>query len=269
MPSATVTPFTTITPQPTNTSTPEPVDIPIYKNSFEGITDLAAKGITSTNTDVRINTENVDYQSGSQSLEAYGTIAAPIYSTLIIEMSLKSMTGEETVDLSNKTVGFSYFIPADSSITSINFVAKAGTNVVALGIASGFAAGKWHYQQFDLKSIYDNKAWIWTDLSVDEARDVIRHCQEIIITGMRPSEGVATPTSFLIDDLNWIGITDLNHIALNDSVDSIRKYANLNHHKIGAVLLREKKQRLVQRPMVPVYPGAGIQHDHGGRYGDA
>jgi endo-1,4-beta-xylanase len=230
----------TVTPQPTNTSTPEPVDIPIYKNSFEGIRDLAANGITSTNNDVRINTENVDYQSGSHSLEAYGTIAAPIYSTLTIEMSLKSLTGGETVDLSNKTVGFSSFIPADSPIANINLVAKSGTKVVALAAASGFAAGEWHYQQFDLKSIYDNKAWIWTDLSNDEARDVIRNCREIMITGMRISEGEATLTSFLIDDIKWIGIDDLNHIALNDSVDSIRKYANLSHHKIGAVLIKDK-----------------------------
>ena len=239
-PSATVMPSATVTPQPTNTSTPEPVDIPIYKNSFEGITDLAANGITSTNNDVRINTENVDYQSGSQSLEAFGTIAAPNYSTLTIEMSLKSLTGEETVDLSNKTVGFYCFIPVDSPIATINLVAKSGTKVVALATASGFAAGEWHYQQFDLKSIYDNKAWIWTDLSNDEARDVIRNCREITITGMRISEGDATQTSFLIDDIKWIGIDDLNHIALNDSVDSIRKYANLKHHKIGAVLFNRK-----------------------------
>ena len=236
LPTLTVPPPETVTTQPTNTSLPETRDIPIYKNSFEGITDLAANGITSANNGVRINTENVDYQSGSQSLEAYGTIAGPIYSTLTIEFLVKKLTGEDAVDLSNKTVGFYFFVPADSPITSINFVAKAGMKTVSLAGSSNFTTGEWHHLQSDLKSVYDNAAWIWTDLSNDEARDVIKHCQELMITGMRTSEGAAAPTSFLVDDLNWIGINDLNHIALNDSVDSIRKYANLNHHKIGAVL---------------------------------
>jgi len=137
LPTFTVPPPKTVTPQPTNTSTPETRDIPIYKNSFEGITDLAANGITSANNGVRINTENVDYQSGNQSLEAYGTIAAPIYSTLTIELSIKKLMGVETVDLSNKTVGFSGFIPADSPIDSINLIAMVGTKAVALGAAGG------------------------------------------------------------------------------------------------------------------------------------
>jgi endo-1,4-beta-xylanase len=248
LPTLPVIPSDTFTPQPTSTSTPEPMDITIYKNSFEGITDLAANGITSTNNDLRINTENVDYQSGSQSLEAYGTIAGPIYSTLTIEFSVKKLTGEDALDLSNKTVGFSFFVPADSPITSLNLDAFVGTKMVVLAVFYNYTPGKWLYQQADLKTVYENNAWSWTDLSNDEAREVVSHCQEIMITGMRTSDGAATPTSFLIDDFKWIGINDPNHIALDDSVDSIRKFANLNHMKIGSPVLYSPSQHWFEDP---------------------
>jgi len=230
-------PIDTAKPQPTITSTPEPVDIPIYKNSFEEITDLAANGITSAKNEVRINTQNVDYQSGKQSLEADGTIAGAQYSSLTIDFSVKKLTGQDEINLSNKQIGFNFFSPTDIPIDNIGISAIAGTQTVSLSNFPNLDTGKWHYLLADVKSIYENNSWNYTDLSNDEARQVISHCQKIQIYGLRASEGAATPTSFLIDDLNWIGIDDLNHLALNDSVDTIRKYANLKYLRVGAVML--------------------------------
>ena len=235
----TPTPTYTVPPPPTKTSTPEPPDIPIYKNSFEGITDLAANGITSTKNDLRLNTETVDYQSGSQSLEAYGTIAGAQYSALTIDLSVKKLTGQDEIDLSNKQVSFNFFSPPDVPVDIIGIAAIEGTKIVVLSNFPNLDTGKWNKLLVDVKSIYGNNSWAYTDLSNDEAGQVVSHCQQIQIFGMRGTAGTDTPASFLIDDLSWIGIRDINHIVLDDSVDSIRKYANLKHLKIGVVMFPE------------------------------
>ncbi len=245
LPALKVTPSDTVPPQPTYTSTPEPVDIPIYKNSFEEITDLVANGITSIKNELRINTENVDFQSGSQSLEALGTIDAAAFSALTIDFSIQGMTGGNSVDLSNKTVGFSYFIPTDSPIDIIILVAQVGTKQVSLAAtdtagSSNKDRGKWHYQQFDLKNVYENNAWFYTNLSNDEARGVVKHSQVLQLAGMRIAAGNSVPASFLIDDFKWIGINDLNHLPIDNNVDTLRKYADMKHLKVGAVLIKSK-----------------------------
>lgn len=242
---------------PPNTSAPPMNDVSIYKNSFEQISDLAAAGITSTKNGVKLNTENVAFQSGSQSLEAYGTIDRPAYSVLTFELSVKKLTGEETIDLSNKTVGFSYFIPAGSPITGINLVARAGVKNVVLGTGYDPEQGKWHSVQCDLNTTFANNAWIWTDLSTDDAREVIQHCQEIVFTGIRTSEGEAVETYFLFDDLNWIRLDDLNHIPLDDSLDCIRRCANARNMIIGAVLIKDK---FIDWLGDPWYPYTLVQH---------
>ena len=236
-PASTLTPYSTVPPRPIITSTPEPVDIPTYKNSFEGISDLATNGISSAKNIVHINTLNVDYQSGKQSLEASGTIPEAQYSSLTIDFSMNKLTGADAIDLSNKTVGFNFFSPTDIPIDNIGIAAIAGTKTVVLSNFPNLDTGKWHYLLADVKSIYGNNSWAYTDLSNDEARQVVSHCQTIQIFGIRSMAGTATPTSFLVDDVNWIGIDNLNHLVLNDSVDTIRKYANLKHHRVGAVML--------------------------------
>ena len=115
-PAATPTANPTNTPQPTATATPAPQDVPIYQNSFEEITDLAASGITSSNANIRIITENVDFASGNKALEVYGTLPGPQWSSLLVDFSMKKFIGEDTLDLSDKTIGFSDFIPNDSPI---------------------------------------------------------------------------------------------------------------------------------------------------------
>jgi PBP1b-binding outer membrane lipoprotein LpoB len=62
---STSTPTPTSPPKLIPTPTTPVPDVPIYRNSFEGVTDLAASGITSSNANIKITTENVDFASGN------------------------------------------------------------------------------------------------------------------------------------------------------------------------------------------------------------
>jgi hypothetical protein len=112
---------------PTEAPTPKPTVDPFatYENSFEAITDPSASGITSnqngipteSKSAIRINKDIV--HSGSQSLEAYGTIGSPANSTISIDLPVRSLIGKDTMDLSNKILHVSVFIPKDSPIDKV------------------------------------------------------------------------------------------------------------------------------------------------------
>jgi hypothetical protein len=231
-PAVTATPVPTIPPPPptaTATATPLPPDVPVYRNSFEGITDLAASLITSSNANVTLETENFNYPGPGTALEVKGTLPGEAYSSLDADFSILNLTGETSLDLSNKTFGISFFIPQDSPIQGLDVIIHNGDKVVILGYSSGTG---WTDYQLDVKSVYVNKSWVYTNASDDEAQDIIRHCAKITLAGVRNTAGTAAETEFYLDDLNWIGI-DINHIPVDDIVDSLRKYAADQHFKIG------------------------------------
>ena len=230
-PAATTTPIPTNTPQPTvtATATPAPRDVPVYRNSFEGISDLAASGITSSDADVTPNTENFNYPGPGTALEVKGTLPGEAYSSLDADFSILNLTGETSLDLSNKTFGISFFLPQDSPIQGLDVIIHSGDKVVILGASSGTG---WTDYQLDVKNVYENKSWVYTNAADDEAQDMIRHCAKITLAGVRNTAGTPVETEFYLDDLNWIGI-DINHIPVNGTVDSLRKYAANQHFKIG------------------------------------
>ncbi|HEY5271215.1 MAG TPA: endo-1,4-beta-xylanase [Anaerolineales bacterium] len=230
-PAATTTPIPTNTPQPTvtATATPAPRDVPVYRNSFEGISDLAASGITSSDADVTPNTENFNYPGPGTALEVKGTLPGEAYSSLDADFSILNLTGETSLDLSNKTFGISFFLPQDSPIQGLDVIIHSGDKVVILSASSGTG---WTDYQLDIKNVYENKSWVYTNAADDEAQDMIRHCAKITLAGVRNTAGTPVETEFYLDDLNWIGI-DINHIPVNGTVDSLRKYAANQHFKIG------------------------------------
>lgn len=130
-PVPTLTPVPSDPPSPTVTAsaTPAPQDVPVYRNSFEDIADLAASGITSSNANIRIATENIDYASGIQALEVYGMLPGAQWSTISADFPMKKIIGEDTLDLSDKTIGFSAFIPNDSPIYIVVFTGRFNLQV--------------------------------------------------------------------------------------------------------------------------------------------
>jgi hypothetical protein len=234
------TPTPTPISTPTNRPTEAPVpDVPIYRNSFEEITDLAASGITSRNANIRITTENVDFAGGNQALEVYGTLPGAQWSFMSADFSVKNLIGEDTLDLSDKTIGYSDFIPNDSPFEGgINIAVMNGNKGVSLGGSmvvppyDEVRKGVWLNYEVDVAEIYKNGSWAYTDLTDEEARDVIEHCETIIIQGGRSTEGTSAEANFYLDNLNWIR-NDRFNLPVNDSIDSLRKYAAEKHFVFG------------------------------------
>ena len=209
-----------------------PLDIPIYRNSFESITDLAAKGVSSSNATIAITTENVDYASGSKALKVYGTLAGAPWSNISANFSLKKFIDADTLDLSDKTIGFSFFIPNSSPFDGgIGISATKGNIVVAL--AGGPATrGDWVDVQADVAEEYKNKSWAYTNGTDDEARDTLKHCETLSILGSRSTAGTPAAAYFYVDNLNWIR-SDRFNLPISNSIDSLRKYAADQHFAFG------------------------------------
>jgi hypothetical protein len=151
---------------------------------------------------------------------------------------MKKLIGEDTLDLSDKTIGYSDFIPNDSPIEGgISISVMKGNKAVALGGGVPVPGdtqrkGVWQDYELDVEEVYKNGSWAYTDLTDEEARDVIKHCETIIIYGGRSTEGTSAEANFYLDNLNWIR-SDRFNLPLDDSIDSLRKYAANQHFLFG------------------------------------
>ena len=205
----------TIAPTLTATAIPLPPDVPVYRNSFEGIPDMAAGGITSSNAEVTTSTLNFNFPGPGTALQVKGTLLGEAYSGLAVTFSIPQLTGEDSLDLSTKTIGISFFIPPDSPIQGVDVIIRNGDKVVILGTSSGTG---WIDYQLDVKNVYENTAWTYTNVSGFEAREMIKRSKAIEIAGVRGTAGTPAVTAFYLDDLNWIGI-DVNHVPVDNSVE--------------------------------------------------
>jgi len=143
---------------------------------------------------------------------------------------MKKIIGEDTLDLSDKTIGFSAFIPNDSPIYIVVFTAKKGDITVDLGAM--IEHGGWNDVQYDVEEAYQNGSLGYTNGSDEQARDVIRHCETITIQGARNTAGTSAETKFYLDNLNWIR-SDRFNLPVDDSIDSLRKYIANQHFEFG------------------------------------
>jgi len=228
-----IKPSNTFTQQSTATATatPAPRDVPIYQNSLEGITDLATSGITgnihdptaggiTSSADVTLNTENFNYPGGGTALEIKGILPGAQYSNLYVDFSIKKLTGEDSIDLTNKTIYCSAFIPTDSAIDNISVYAGKGDQFVLLAGTNAdtyWNKGAWHDYKLDLSFV----------------QGLMKDCDTIRIAGQRNlSSGDPKTAYFLVDDLKWIGI-DVFNVPVDNNVDSLRKFAVDQHFKFG------------------------------------
>ncbi len=256
-PTATPPPIPTSTPTPLPTATPipyvtnEPYAYYDFADSFEGISDLAAHGISSAQNTVKVNGTNYNtlYQTGHQSLEADGTIAGNSGSSLSIEFNVEKVLGASTFDFSNKVLVFAVFIPADSPIDEIVFETDRGDQRFPINnakitldqhVSYKFTAtlpkGQWVEAVIDIKdAISNNPLWTAWDshgqLTDAQALEVVKNCDVFNIQGRRTTDGNAVPTSFLLDDLRWL---ERDSIKIDANADLLRKYAATTHLTIGS-----------------------------------
>ena len=220
----------------------------VYNTSFDSVGDPAASGITSNQTaiatqsksGVRVNKSIV--HSGTQSLEAVGTIGAPANSTMSIDIPVRDLIGQNTVDVSGKVLGVSVFIPKGSAIDNVYFAFSAGGQSALIPVrATGQPdpKGRWFSDDINIARFFD----------VPSARDaysqdknvtkgILWSCATISFVGQRSASGPAFAASFIVDDLRWAPVPyTLDSIPVDKNVDSLRKYADLHNIKIGSLVL--------------------------------
>ena len=219
-----------------------------YENSFEAINDLSASGITSnqngipttSKSAVRINKDIV--HSGSQSLEAYGTIGSPAGSTISIDLPVQSLIGKDAVDLSNKMLSVSVFIPKGSPIDKVYFAFSEGDQFTLIPVHVGGDAdvkGRWFSDDFNMERFYNSPSErdaYWQDKN--KTNNILWNCATISLVGQRSAQGATASASFIVDDLKWADVPyTLDSVPVDKNVDSLRKYADLHNLKIGSLLL--------------------------------
>jgi hypothetical protein len=215
------------------------IDVPIYQNSFEDIDDLGANGITSEKSIIKISTENVDFASGKKALEVSGTLSETQWSSIYVDFTINKLFDGNTIDLSDKTIGYSSLIPSDSPIDGgLNISVMKEGKVVTLGggtlVPQGDSKrkGVWQTFELDVAEIYANGSWAFSNLSGNEAKDVIKNCETILIHGGRSTPGPALEAKFYLDNLNWIK-SDRYKLPVEDSIESLRKLTVNRHFRFG------------------------------------
>jgi GH35 family endo-1,4-beta-xylanase len=230
------------------TPTPAPTDAPKYWNTFEDGTDPAASGMIPAQSygNVKITTENVDYIGGKQALEVSGMLPGGKDSPLSVEFSLQKLTGKDTLDFSNKMLGFSAFIPKDSPLGYPSITLSKGDKYATIEIPLPVSTnpyldfehlspsqGVWVDYLANTTFSYQNPGFkILTNGSEADVKDVISHCEKFSIGSARSADGSATEAKFYLDDLNWI-TSDLSALPVDASIDSLRKYAANQHFQFG------------------------------------
>jgi GH35 family endo-1,4-beta-xylanase len=250
------TPTPTPTPWAIQTNRTEIDEFPTYKNDFESITDPAAAGITSNGngmdtksiSGIQINEEIV--KSGSQSLEVSGTIGSQANSFMTIDLPVKTLIGRDRIDLSNKTLSVSVFIPQGSPFEKVYFAcSSSGKPAMITANVAGEreVEGRWFSDDVSIQRALENRTtWVFSGLDRETAKNIFRNCETISIVGVRWSEGESSPAGFIIDDLKW---ANANSVSIDEQVDSLRKYAP-QHLKVGSVLFNNE---LIDYTLDPKY----------------
>ena len=227
---------------PTASPTPAPKSYPKYWNSFEQVTDPAASLISSDNSNVIITTENVAYGGGKQALEISGTLAGDKDSSLSVAFSVKQLIGENNLDFSDKMIGFSVFIPKNSPLGYPTLTLRKGDKYVTIKMPVPVSENP---NKFELSqgvwvdylanvpfTYYYPGANTLTNGTEADIKNIIQHVESFSIGSSRSVAGSATEAKFYVDDLNWI-ISDLSKLPVDDSIDSLRKYAANQHFQFG------------------------------------
>jgi GH35 family endo-1,4-beta-xylanase len=219
-------------PYSTDTRRPS-VSFP-YANSFEEISDLAAEGITATFNALKLVTAEV--HSGSQAIEASGTLGGEGHPELHAQFDLSRFLNVATLDLSAKTVRIFAFIPEGSPIRTVGLTAFSGGQFVAIGHRM-ITPGRWNDVSIDVQAVFQNHSWDYIPDSVtpERAEEIIRRSEIFEINAMQNEGADPAEARIVFDDL-LIREGGSAALTVDDSVDSLRKYANARNLLIGNIL---------------------------------
>jgi endo-1,4-beta-xylanase len=170
-----------------------------YKDSFEAVSDVSASYIETSNSSVTINKENA--RTGVQSLEVTKLANTAEFS---IGFAIPSITGKPYLDLSDKALEISVFLPKDSPIESIDFGFSGNGSSIIVPVRSDMGIkGRWFREAINMAEVVKNQGTIIYGSSWEGAQSVIQHCDTISIVGKSSADTKTTPSRFLVDDFAW------------------------------------------------------------------
>jgi endo-1,4-beta-xylanase len=198
-----------------------------WSTNFANVTDLAAAGISAYGASVAIDTTNVN--SGGKSIKVYGTIGSRD-SCLNLAFGFWGLTGQDSVDLSEKILNLEVYLPADSPIIGFYIqVYSGGKFVVVRNVHANMYKGQWHTYKVDIREDITLKPWrTWSSLTSPgltdaQAVDILKNAQTIAIVGMIYKDHTPAQSYFLVDRLGWESAGPAP--AYNPSLESLQQYA--------------------------------------------
>jgi endo-1,4-beta-xylanase len=242
-PPAIATDMQTVSAQ-TDTPVPSPTETwATYQNSFEEVSDPAAGGISAISSKVTVNTINA--HTGKQSLEVKNPGAAQDFG---ISFSMSSIAGKETLDLSNKSVELSAFIPVNSSISSLVITLSWKGSTIWIPVREDMGIkGRWFREAVNLAEAVRNRGTIVYGNSWEGAQSIIRHCDTISLMGKSGAGKSAAPSLFLVDDLAIAVWTDPVPSASEETLPPLSPHGMF----IGSVIINEPHNNYLLDPGFP------------------
>jgi GH35 family endo-1,4-beta-xylanase len=201
-----------------------------WSTNFANLTNLAAAGINAYDASAAIDTTNVN--SGGKSIKVYGTIGSK-GSCLNLAFGLWGVAGQDSVDLSEKTLTLEIYQPADSPIIGLWIdVFSNGKSVVVRNAHGNLYKGQWHTYTVDIPEDITLKTWrsysnlTSSGLTDAQVVDVLRNAQTIAVIGVVYTDHTPAQSYFLVDRMGWESAGPAP--VYNPAVESLQQYAPAN-----------------------------------------
>jgi len=176
-----------------------------WSTNFASVTDPADAGIFSPDSSVSLDTTNVN--SGGKSVKISGTIGQAS-SGLNLNFQTWGLIGYASLDLSQKTIHYEIYLPADSPLDELNFYIFTNDQYVVIRHVADPQKGVWTTYSVDISEVIALKSWhaaswMTSGLSDDEVVNLIKNSQCITVMGWVSSAHTPAPSYFLLDRLGW------------------------------------------------------------------
>ena len=178
-----------------------------WSTNFANLTDLAAIGVYAPNSSLAIDTTNV--HSGGKSVKIYATIGQA-GSQLNLNFPTWGLIGHDAFDLSEKTISYEIYLPADLPLDYLNFfIFRVDKYVVIRAVPLDVQKGGWYTYTVDISDVIAQQSWkaaSWMTspgLTDEEAVGVLQNATIITILGSVNTEHTPAELYFLIDRLGF------------------------------------------------------------------
>jgi endo-1,4-beta-xylanase len=239
-PTPTATPGATSAPTEPPTATTDPYST--WSTNFANLASPAEAGITGYNleshaSDEQFSIETANVNSGGKAIKDSGAMDAQ-HHPLITSITIRGLTGTDSLDLSEKTLAIEMFVPADSPVSSFLIALSSRDQKMFVSWDALARQGHWYTYLVDLSMLLALDSWQYADwfhpagFTSTDAVNLLKNVQSIQVYG-NADQSIQSQMNayFLIDQLGWTPSDPLP--VFDPSVDSLRKYANARNLPIG------------------------------------